>query len=125
MELMAKPIHCVPLHHSARIQQRQTSCLDGLQSTLKEDELNFDCGGHNTDHELWCICQVHDESCLMLCCDRQGEGCYIWYHYDCLGLTKEEGQQIGTSGEDFICPSCSHLAQDNLHDAPFIARSLY
>ena len=105
----------VPLHRSAWIQQRQTSCLDGLQLTKKMSWIP-------TVGTIILIMNC-DDGCLMLCCKRQGEGCHIWYHYDCLGLTKEESQQIGTFGEDFICPSCSHLAQDNLHYAPFIADS--
>ena len=43
---------------------------------------------------------------VMLVCDQQSEGCSIWYHYDCLGLSPSDGQRLGASHENFICPFC-------------------
>ena len=54
----------------------------------------------------------------MISCDRHGENYNVWYHYDCLGLTMEEGRRIGASGEEFLCPS-HHLIQNNSHDVSF------
>jgi len=38
----------------------------------------------------------------MLYCDRRCEGCNIWYHYDCLGLSLSEGRRLGASQENFV-----------------------
>ena len=86
-------------------QQRQGSCLGGLQSALVERESDMDCGGPSVDPELWCSCRGRDDGRLMICCDQQGENCNVWYHNDCLGLTMEEGRRIGASGEGlFVLP---------------------
>ena len=58
----------------------------------------------------------------MICCDRQGENCNVWYHYNCLELTMEEGRRIGASGEGFVCLS-SCLVQNDSHYASFIVDS--
>lgn len=116
---MAKPLNNLPLRRSARLQQRQCSCLRGLQSTLVEEKSDIDRGGPNVDPDLWCSCQGRDDGRLMICCDRQGENCYVWYHYDCVGLTLEEGRRIGASGKDFVCPSC-RLIPDDSPDSLFI-----
>ena len=120
---MEKQLNNFPLRRSARIQQRQGSCLGGLQSTLVETESDMDCGGPSVDPELWCSCRGRDDGRLMICCDQQGENCNVWYHYDCLGLTMEESRRIGASGEGFVCPSCC-LIQNNSHDASFIVDTL-
>ena len=51
---MAKPLNNLPLRRSARLQQRQGSCLRGLQSTLVEEKSDIDRGGPNVDPDLWC-----------------------------------------------------------------------
>ena len=43
---------------------------------------------------------------FMICCDVQGEGCRVWYHVDCVGLSKSQGKCMERKGEAFICPSC-------------------
>ena len=73
----------------------------------------------HADPELWCSCQGYDDGRLMIYCDRRGEDCCVWYHYDCLGLTIEEGQRIEASNEDFVCPSCRRI-QSNPTDPSFI-----
>ena len=116
---MAKPLNNLPLCRSARLQQSQGSCLGSLQSTLVEEKSNIDLGGSNVDPDLWCSCQGCDDGRLMICCDQQGENCNVWYHYDCVGLTLEEGWRIGASGKDFVCPLC-RLIPDDSPDALFI-----
>ena len=37
----------------------------------------------------------------------------VWYHYDCVGFTLEEGRRIGASGKDFVCPSCRLIPDDS------------
>ena len=49
---MAKQLNNLPLRRSARIQQRQGSCLGGLQSTLVETESDMDCRGPSVDPEF-------------------------------------------------------------------------
>ena len=88
MEVMASfPVRC-----SARIKQRlqRQSNLAVSQSILKEEEEELDSDLH-ADPEFWCSCQGYDDGRLMIYCDRKGEDCCVWYHYDCLGLTIEEG----------------------------------
>ena len=53
-------------------------------------------------HAVWKLlslmsCGGCDDGRLMICCDRQREGCRVWYHHDCLGLSLNEGQQLGAS----------------------------
>ena len=118
-ELMAKPLNDLPLRRIAQLQQWQGSCLGGLQSTLMEEKLDIDRGGPTIDPDLWYLCQGRDDGRLMICCDLQGENCNVWYHYDCVGLTLEEGRRIGASGKDFVCPSCRFIPDDS-PDALFI-----
>ena len=49
---MEKQLNNFPLRRSARIQQRQGSCLGGLQSTLVETESDMDCRGPSVDPEF-------------------------------------------------------------------------
>ena len=42
----------------------------------------------------------------MICCDVQGDGCKVWYHVDCVGLSKSQGKRMERTGEAFICPVC-------------------
>ena len=83
-----------PVRRSAQIKQRlqrqQQSNLAVSQSILKEEEEELDSDLH-ADPELWCSCQGYDDGHLMIYSDRKGEDCCVWYHYDCLGLTIEEG----------------------------------
>ena len=67
-----------------------------------EGESDIDCGEPNIDPKLWCSCWGCDDGRLMINCDRHGENYNVWYHYDCLRLTMEEGQRIGASGEEFL-----------------------
>ena len=56
--------------------------------------------------ELWCICQQPEGGRFMICCDVQGDGCKVWYHVDCVGLSKAQGKHMECNGETFICPEC-------------------
>ena len=84
-----------PVRRSARIKQRlqrqQQSNLAVSQSILKEEEQEELDSDLHADPELWCSCQGYDDGRLMIYCDRKDEVCCVWYHYDCLGLTIEEG----------------------------------
>ena len=78
-----------PVRRSARIKQRlQRQQQSNLAVSKEEEELDSDL---HADLELWCSCQGYDDGRLMIYCDRKGEDCCVWYHYDCLGLTIEEG----------------------------------
>ena len=114
-----------PVRRSARIKQRQQrqqqSDLAVSQSILEEEELDSDLPA---DPELWCSCQGYDDGRLMICCDRKGEDCCVWYNYDCLGLTIEEGRRIEASDEDFVCPSCRRIQSDPT-DPSFIVDTPY
>ena len=62
---------------------------------------------------LWCCCGGVDDGRLMLCCDKQCEGCCVWYHFDCLGLSYPDAVRIGASQDDFFCPHCSGYNMTN------------
>ena len=54
----------------------------------------------------------------MLYCDQQCEGCCVWYHHDCLGLSLAEGQRLGASGTKFVCPHCTDIDTSTPSDHP-------
>ena len=66
--------------------------------------------------ELWCCCRRGEDGRLMLYCDRKREGCCIWYHYDCLGLSLAKAQELGASNAPFICPQCSDIDNTTMSD---------
>ena len=39
----------------------------------------------------------------MIQCDIQGDNCKIWYHGDCVGVSKPWGRRMDRSGGHFIC----------------------
>ena len=50
---------------------------------------------------LWCTCEP-ENGCFMICCDVRGEGCKIWYHGDCVGITRAHGRRLERTGEQFV-----------------------
>ena len=61
-------------------------------------------------------CGGCDDGRLMFYCDQQHEGCFVWCHYDCLGLSLAEGQRLGTFAEMFVCPHCKDINTSTLSD---------
>ena len=49
----------------------------------------------------------------MIQCDLQGRNCKIWYHGDCVGVSKSQGKHMERCVEDFICPPCSIEISEN------------
>ena len=56
--------------------------------------------------ELWCSCQQPEAGHFMIECDVQGDGCKVWYHADCMGISKSRGKRMERNGEEFVCPIC-------------------
>ena len=53
---------------------------------------------------LWCSCQQPEAGRFMICCDVQGPGCKIWYHGDCVGISKYRGKRMERDDiEDMHC----------------------
>ncbi|XP_017047327.2 serine/arginine repetitive matrix protein 1 [Drosophila ficusphila] len=48
--------------------------------------------------EVHCICRESSTFGFMICCDR----CSVWFHGDCIGLTKDIGDQY----DKYFCDSC-------------------
>jgi len=40
----------------------------------------------------------------MIQCDVQESDCKIWYHGDCVGISKSRGKRMECDNVDFICP---------------------
>ena len=87
------------LCRSARIRAREAA--------VSVDEFPLQSSDDCESANIWCCCRGYEDHRLMLCCDGQREGCYIWYHYDCLGLSLAEGQRLGASSAPFVCPQCN------------------
>ena len=79
---------------------RRSKRLQAAKCTAVKDD------GDSSD--LWCLCQEPEDSCFMIQCDIQGSNCKIWYHGDCVGVSKSQGKRMEHYGEDFICPPCSN-----------------
>ena len=92
------------LFRSARIRAQEAAAIAG------------DCPSRSAVDDpdgLWCCCGGVDDGHLMLCCDKQCEGCCVWYHFDCLGLSYPDAVLIGASQDDFVCPHCSGYNMTN------------
>jgi len=61
---------------------------------------------NNALNKLWCTCEQPENSRFMIYCDVHGEGCKIWYHGDCVGITRAHGRHLKQSGEQYVCPVC-------------------
>ena len=60
--------------------------------------------------KLWCLCQEPEDSRFMIQCDVQGSNCKIWYHGDCVGVSKSQGKRMERCGKDLFV----HLVQMKL-----------
>jgi len=72
----------------------------GQQTNSATLVVNNDCNA------LWCSCQNPEGGRFMICCDVRGEGCKIWYHGGCVGITKIQGKKMEKNNEDYLCPVC-------------------
>ena len=61
---------------------------------------------NSTPNKLWCSCQQPENNRFVIYCDVHGEGCKIWYHGDCVGITKAQGRHLEQTGEQYVCPIC-------------------
>ena len=61
--------------------------------------------------ERWCICRGHDDG------HQQREGCCVWFHLDCLGLSLANSQSLGSSTTSFVGPYYSNF--DSTSQLPF------
>ena len=74
----------------------------------------------NNSSKLWCSCQQPDDGRFMICCDFKGPNCKIWYHGDCVGITKSRGKRMERKDMDFICPMCSDTIASNTEANPSV-----
>jgi len=83
---------------------RQSARIRACEAAVSVDDfLSTDANNSESD-EVWCCCGGREDGRLMLYCDKQCEGCNIWYHYDCIGLSLSDGQRLGAS--QVVCPFC-------------------
>ena len=61
--------------------------------------------------KLWCTCQ-RPEGGFMICCDVKSECFKLWYHGDCVGITKSQGRRMEQNSDEFVCPICSEAIAD-------------
>ncbi|CAJ0932479.1 unnamed protein product [Ranitomeya imitator] len=57
---------------------------------------------------LYCICRKPHNNRFMICCDR----CEEWFHGDCVGISEGRGRLLEKEGEDYICPNCTVLQEN-------------
>ncbi len=56
-------------------------------------------------NETWCVCnKKYDENKAMILCS----GCYDWFHPECVDMTEDEMNTIG-SKEKYFCPGCEEM----------------
>ena len=67
----------------------------------------------------------------MISCDIRSEACKIWYHGDCVGITKAQGRRTVRNGEQYICPIClpffsatSEVAEEGVEPVPSVTAQL-
>jgi len=60
----------------------------------------------DTSAQLFCFCQQPKAGRFMIQCDVQGPDHKIWYHSDCVGISKSRGKRMECDNVDFICPLC-------------------
>jgi len=58
----------------------------------------------NEPDKSWCLCGGTEDG---LYCDQQSVGCCVLYHFDCLGLSQSDAEELGATDETFVCPNCA------------------
>ena len=71
--------------------------------------------------DLWCLCRQPEVDRFMIRCDMQGGDCMVWYHGDCVGISKQRGNRMECTGEDFVCPIC--ISNDDVDSADRVVTS--
>lgn len=80
----------------AHIQQRSV----GKHSSAEK------CGNDVLSSDAQWPCGQCGQECLegVVCCD----GCDLWYHYACMGISEEEGEKLGQDDDtSWFCTKCS------------------
>ena len=88
---------------------RRNAHIRAREAAVSADDFPSSSVDDTESNRKWCCCGGRDDGRLMLNCDRQREGCCVWYHYDCLGFSLTESQRLGSSEANFVCPNCSNL----------------
>ena len=70
-------------------------CLKG------KDNSNSNQPNFNVNKITYCTCRKEGTD-FMICCDQCGE----WYHYRCIGMSKEEGRRMSDEDIPFVCETC-------------------
>ena len=48
----------------------------------------------------------------MIYCNVKSECCKLWYHGDCVGITKSQGRRMDQNNDEFVCPICLEAIAD-------------
>lgn len=88
------------------MQLRNRRVLGALQPDTSAPEPNATAHSEETD-EPWCLCRQPQGSRFMIECDIRGNGCYQWYHGNCVGITAMLGGEMERNNEQFVCPQCA------------------
>ena len=96
---------------------RQSAHIHAREATVSADDFPSHSMEVSESDRLWCSCGGWDDGRLMLYCDRQCEGCCVWYHHDCLGLSLAE---VGgwEPLEQNLCPHCTDIDTSTPSDHP-------
>ena len=97
-----------------------TECVQSVRSRVAEGEswletleYLYDASGidmpnvrmllESDGSEVYCVCRQPDDlQRLMLACD----GCEVWYHIHCVGVSPTRAKALQAEGAEFICPTC-------------------
>ncbi|XP_076457207.1 uncharacterized protein LOC143291265 isoform X2 [Babylonia areolata] len=95
--------------HTKAHKQRKHTKDDGHDSggdlSYEDDENDSDWEPTNDTSTVYCICRKPHGNKFMICCDKCGE----WFHGQCVGITKQQGQQMEAQNKEYLCPTCSGI----------------
>lgn len=99
-------------HKNAIIGKCRVLTLEGYQNLPAIGENDFYCrffympstGEFSPDDvPVFCLCEMpYNPDRVMIACDK----CDEWFHPECLGLSKEEVDEVVRSSQPFVCPQC-------------------
>lgn len=104
----------MPLRRSSRIKQKGVRTRYTAPDTDEDEdsELDYESSSNSKDEEESsyspsdgendCICGKPQDNRIMICCDK----CNLWYHHNCVKLSKSKVNALSKSNTKWFCPQC-------------------